>query len=114
MTQDQIMKLLEQYMPLRPATATTLGGIKVGSGLSVTEDGMLSADAQEYTLPAATATTLGGVKVGSGLTVDADGTLSADSALAAYPVGSIFKQLALPVPPNCSAVHGRRLHLTAC
>ena len=40
--------------------------------------------------PIATATTLGGVKVGSGLTVDADGTLSADSALAAYPVGSIY------------------------
>ena len=41
--------------------------------------------------PVATATTLGGVKVGSGLTVDADGTLSADSALAAYPVGSIYQ-----------------------
>jgi hypothetical protein len=27
-----------------PATASTLGGIKVGSGLSVTEDGTLSAD----------------------------------------------------------------------
>ena len=43
------------------------------------------------TLPVATATTLGGVKVGSGLTVAADGTLSADSALAAYPVGSIYQ-----------------------
>lgn len=42
LTQDQIRKLLEQYMPLRPATATTLGGVKVGSGLSVTTDGMLS------------------------------------------------------------------------
>ena len=41
--------------------------------------------------PFATATTLGGVKVGSGLTVDADGTLSADSALAAYPIGSIYQ-----------------------
>ena len=39
----------------------------------------------------ATSTTLGGIKVGSGLTVDADGTLSADSALAAYPVGSIYQ-----------------------
>ena len=43
------------------------------------------------TLPVATATTLGGVKVGSGLMVTADGTLSADSALAAYPVGSIYQ-----------------------
>ncbi len=57
LTQDQIRKLLEQYMPLRPATAAVLGGVKVGSGL----------------------------------TVDADGTLSADSALAAYPVGSIYQ-----------------------
>jgi hypothetical protein len=45
LTQDQIRKLLEQYMPLRPATATALGGVKVGSGLEVTADGKLSADA---------------------------------------------------------------------
>lgn len=31
--------------PLKPATATGLGGIKVGSNLSITEDGTLSADA---------------------------------------------------------------------
>ena len=64
---------------IRPATSTALGVIKVGSGLSVTDDGMLSADAQKYTLPAATATTLGGVKVGSGLSVTDDGMLSADA-----------------------------------
>ena len=49
-------------------------------------------------LPIATATVLGGVKVGSGLTVDADGTLSADSALAAYPVGSIFQTVSSTSP----------------
>lgn len=49
-------------------------------------------------LPIATATTLGGVKVGSGLTVDADGTLFADSALAAYPVGSIFQTVSTTSP----------------
>ena len=49
-------------------------------------------------LPIATATTLGGVKVGSGLTVDADGTLSADSALAAYPVNSIFQTVSTTSP----------------
>ena len=64
LTQNQIKKLLEQYMPLRPATATTLGGVKVGSGL----------------------------------TVDADGVLSADSALAAYPVGSIFQTVSTTSP----------------
>lgn len=54
-------------------------------------------------LPIATATTLGGVKVGSGLTVDADGTLSADSALAAYPVGSIFQTVS---PTSPAALFG--------
>lgn len=44
-TQDQIRKLLEQYMPLRPATAAVLGGVKVGSGLSVKADGTLNAEA---------------------------------------------------------------------
>ena len=55
-------------------------------------DGKATGDAvKNIKFPIATATTLGGVKVGSGLTVDADGTLSADSALAAYPVGSIYQ-----------------------
>lgn len=64
---------------LPAATASTLGGVKVGSGLSVTEDGTLSSDAQGYTLPTATATTLGGVKVGSGLKVYRDGTIDVTS-----------------------------------
>ena len=55
-------------------------------------DGKATGDAMKnIKLPIATATTLGGVKVGSGLTVTADGMLSADSALAAYPVGSIYQ-----------------------
>ena len=55
-------------------------------------DGKATGDAvKNIKFPVATATTLGGVKVGSGLTVDVDGRLSADSALAAYPVGSIYQ-----------------------
>ena len=78
---------------IRPATSTTLGGIKVGSGLSVTDDGTLSADAQEYTLPAATTTTLGGVKLSEDFTADADGTLhlAGGTAPDPYPVGSIYQ-----------------------
>lgn len=44
LTQTQIKALLAGYMPLRAATATTLGGVKVGSGLTVDADGTLSAD----------------------------------------------------------------------
>ena len=62
-------------------------------------DGKATGDAvKNIKFPVATATTLGGVKVGSGLTVDADGTLSADSALAAYPVGSIFQTVSTTSP----------------
>ena len=60
---------------LPPATATTLGGIKVGENLSITPDGILSAQGGE--LPPATDTTLGGIKVGDNLSITPDGTLSA-------------------------------------
>ena len=57
------------------AGADTLGGVKVGSGLSIDANGVLSGDS--YSLPVAGANTLGGVKVGSGLSIDANGVLSA-------------------------------------
>lgn len=64
-------------------------------------DGKATGDAvKNIKFPVATATILGGVKVGSGLTVDADGTLSADSALAAYPVGSIFQTVSHASPAS--------------
>ena len=64
---------------LKPATSTTLGGIKVGDNLSIDASGRLSG-AAPYALPAATVSTLGGVKVGSNLTVYADGTLSLEKS----------------------------------
>lgn len=57
------------------ATASTIGGIKVGSGISITADGTISA-ATAYTLPFATSLILGGVRVGDHLSVDAYGVLS--------------------------------------
>lgn len=65
-THGEITELLKNYLPNRAATAAELGGIKIGSGLTVDEDGTLSADAQEYSLPAATLNALGGIKIGSG------------------------------------------------
>lgn len=58
------------------ASASQLGGIKVGNNLSITQDGTLSADAQQYTLPTASASTLGGIKVGNNLNIDQNGTLN--------------------------------------
>ena len=65
---------------LPPATITTLGGIKVGSNLTITSDGTLSANATPYTLPTASAITLGGVKVGANLSIDGNGVLSGHPA----------------------------------
>lgn len=64
---------LEDLPALTPATATVLGGVKIGSGVAVTADGTISVSS---TLNPATTTVLGGVKVGTGLTVTADGTIS--------------------------------------
>lgn len=72
------------HLPI--ASATTLGGIKVGNNLTIEEDGTLNAESTEYNLPVASSSTLGGVKIGSGLTiadavasVNVDSTLDADS-----------------------------------
>ncbi len=69
-----------QYV-LPTASADTLGGVKVGSNLSIA-DGVLSAPAP-YSLPTASDETLGGVKVGSGLSIE-DGVLSVSGGGGGY------------------------------
>jgi hypothetical protein len=71
---------------LPTASANTLGGIKVGRNHTVSEGG-LSADDQSYTLPTASTKTLGGVKVGTNLTI-AEGVLSADDQTYTLPTAS--------------------------
>ena len=68
------------HLPI--ASETQLGGIKIGSNLTIEEDGTLNAESTEYNLPVATSSTLGGVKIGSGLSM-AEGILSVtvDSSL---------------------------------
>jgi hypothetical protein len=61
---------------LRPATASVMGGIKIGAGLNVTVDGTAS-------VKIATKLVAGMVKVGAGLAIAADGTLSIDTSAAA-------------------------------
>ncbi len=55
LTQDQVKKLLEQYMPLRPATADQLGGVKVGDYLDIAPDGTLSGKTLYDTIAASVA-----------------------------------------------------------
>jgi hypothetical protein len=57
------------------ATTSTTGVVKIGSGISITPDGTISASAQ-YILSTATTSTIGGVIVGQGLSVDTSGVLT--------------------------------------
>lgn len=59
------------------ASASALGGIKVGDNLTIGSDGKLSAVQGTYTLPTASASILGGIKVGTNLSINGSGVLSA-------------------------------------
>lgn len=67
---------------LPPATSNILGGIKVGTGLTITTTGVLSVtDFQAYSLPVATSDRLGGIRIGTGLSVDNTGILNLNYTL---------------------------------
>lgn len=66
------MNMPESELPI--AGEDQLGGVKVGDGLDIEEDGTLNAEGGE--LPIASAETLGGIKVGDGLEIEQDGTLN--------------------------------------
>ena len=70
-------------LPMPPATATTNGSVKIGSGIAVTADGTISVSdgGSSYVLPPATTTVLGGIKAGTGLDIATDGTVSITSFL---------------------------------
>lgn len=79
----------EEPYVLPAASADTRGGIKVGSGLAVTDTDVLGVstaltgriDALEAKeLPVASAETLGGIKVGLGLEIDGEGVLDCTAA----------------------------------
>lgn len=63
------------------ATASVLGGVKIGSGITIDGSGVISASSG-YTLPTATNSVLGGVKIGSGVTIT-DGVISVSTNYAA-------------------------------
>lgn len=65
----------EYHLPI--ASATVLGGVKIGNNLTIEEDGTLNAESTEYNLPTASASVLGGIKVGSNLSIN-DGVLTSN------------------------------------
>lgn len=84
-TQAQVDALLASYMPLRAATTTVLGGIKVGDNLSIDADGKLNG-AAPYALTAA--------KVTAALGFTPTRVISSTSAppgdVSAYPDGTLW------------------------
>ena len=64
----------EYSLPI--ASAETLGGVKIGDGVDISEDGKISVPKSEYSLPIASAETLGGVKIGDGVNISEDGKIS--------------------------------------
>ena len=61
---------------LPTASATVLGGIKVGSNLTIDGNGLLSAVQGSYTLPTASTTVLGGVKIDGTTITISNGVIS--------------------------------------
>ena len=74
---------------LPPATASELGGVKIGSGIDAQTDGTISVT--PYSLPIAGSDALGGIKVGSGVDVATDGTMSLALPVAAADVLGAIK-----------------------
>ena len=70
------------------ATSSALGGIKVGTGLSIDSGGILTAIGASYSLPIATSSALGGIKVGTGLSIDSGGILTATGASYSLPIAT--------------------------
>lgn len=69
---------------LNIASQTTLGVVRVGSGLDIDGNGFLSVkNYSDYVLPPATQTSIGGIRVGNGLTIDNSSILSLDYQLPA-------------------------------
>jgi hypothetical protein len=68
------------------ASADTVGVVKIGAGITVSEDGTISSSI--YTLPRAATNILGGIKVGNNLTINNEGVLSADAQNYVLPTAS--------------------------
>ena len=79
--------LTDKNFALPIASSSALGGVKIGSGLTVAEDGTISA-AAAYTLPTASSSVKGGIKVGTGLTMSSETLNHSNSITAKTTYGS--------------------------
>lgn len=85
------------------ASASTLGGVKVGTGLSIdSTTGVLSATGgSSYTLPTASASTLGGVKVGDGLSINSSTGVLTTATKIVY----LTSESQMPASPDANTLY---------
>jgi len=86
---------------LAQASSIQLGGVKIGSGISIAGDGTISAAV--YSLPTATTSALGGVKVDGSTVVINSGTISATRPLA---TSSTQGEVIIPVVATSGLILG--------
>lgn len=82
------------------ASANTRGAVRIGSGISIDGDGVISASSG-YTLPTATGSVLGGVKIGTGVSIT-DGVISVSTAYAATSHAHAWSDITSGVPAALS------------
>jgi hypothetical protein len=89
---------------VKQASATVIGAVKVGNGLTISDTGVLSVrNFSGYVLPPATSGTLGGIRVGPGLTISDTSVLSVDYQL---PVASSTVLGGVKIGPSISISNG--------
>lgn len=88
---DEVDGILAGTTPITLPVASEIhiGGVKVGTGLSITEDGTLNVTQQQQSIPIASELTVGGIKVGTGLIIENDGTLEATAGLYRDPAAGV-------------------------
>ena len=109
-------------LAVTPATTTKLGGVKVGNGLSITPDGVLTtagaigtitnviagvglsgggtSGAVTLNMLPPTATVIGGVKAGSNIIIDPDGTINAQTLSSVASVSGVSPVAIAGTPSN--------------
>jgi hypothetical protein len=82
-----------------PASSGALGGVRVGNGLVIDGNGILSITTASYYLTPATTSEIGGVIIGSGINVTNSGTISISTASASI-LGTIRVGANLSIDSN--------------
>ena len=73
----------KMHSTLLQATGSVLGGVKIGSGINIDVNGVISVP-PTYVLPTATTSTLGGVKVGYGLSINPITSLISNTGVVSF------------------------------